>query len=34
MALHITGQAFRAICLGDIDADWAAGHTFDHFMQF
>ena len=34
MALHITGQAFRAICLGDIDADWAASHTFDHLMQF
>ena len=34
MALHITRQAVRAICLGDIDADWAAGHTLDHFMQF
>ena len=34
MALHITRQTVRAICLGDIDTDWAAGHTFDHFMQF
>ena len=34
MTLHITRQAVRAICLGDIDADWAAGHTLDHLVQF
>ena len=33
MALHITRQTVRAICLGDIDADWIASDSLHDLVQ-